>query len=466
MLSRRHPSGSTEAIPASHPRWVRVLAFLLPVLCVMGPYASILPGRSGFPYFYRIAFGVLLVVVVPLALRRSLWREKVPAAVTGLTCWWGLWMVLALIWSPNRHVGIVEVLASGLAALGAGVAFLLVRGSEHNLARLRGGWLLAWAVMMVIGLVEIVTGYHTTQVVGRQDWLFRMRTISATFANPNGLGIFCAFGFLLLGTTVLRGTLSRRCEVLAVIGLVVTCYVCLAAGGRAGQYSIVAVGVLLTLVGALHRWRSWVTWTLLVLALLTPVLGTYTNIGALRPPLAEAAFRNNPDTYKNPENRLDDPGASFDAEQGEILAANRRADGARVRYMKMGCGYVKTAPVVGHGAGATATLLKHDPHRNGLPIIPLHNSLLQITVNYGLVASLPIAGVNLYLVWVLVRGIRRATWPDVLERVEGLATLGIVAVASIGLSSIFNEPVFVAMLAFAAACAWVVSRRRRAAVAA
>lgn len=460
----------------------------VPVLAAAGPFASFIPGASGFPYFYRILWALLALMAIPLAITREVRSRLVARLFTLLLVWWAIWAPITLRWTPQQSVGRTEVLASVASLLGAWVVLIVTKGSSRSLRYLRLGFVVALVMNVLVVLWEFITGEHLPDVTGVQDWFFSLYLVSGTFANPNGLS-----NFLLVCVAVLTAQLVREVSVprprravadayeddqpLArtddgawtrtsfprhtsrgapwrVWGLVTllafAVYMIMLTGSRAGMI----VSTLLFLGGAL--WclagspRRAVSVALVALAVAGPAL-SLTPLDRVRPPTAIAKTEG-----KEPLS-----GGYVDTLTREELRADYAAsDRMRLDLTRSGLRSMADAPLSGNGAGSSMTKLEQDEeygpelepkHRR---IINLHNTFLEIGVNYGLIGLLPvILFLGAVLTLVLHPGRLRRLWPDP-NLFEALGVLLAVAVTSVIASSAVGEPTFWLFIAYAGAVAW------------
>lgn len=460
---------------------------LFPLLAVAGPFASLRPGSTGFPYFYRILFVAALVVAVPMLLIR-LRRRTFPllfGAVLGL---WLVWTSVSLLWTPDRSAGLREILAGASALLGAFVMLVLSAGTARSLRYLRWGWMLAFGVTVLVVVWEIFTWRHLGEVTGAVEWwVFSAYTVAGLDTNPNGLSNFVNAAAAVMGAQLIREVRPRRQARAAVdaleydgmppqdppsgapqavagrwargsrwriaallLGLVVAGYLSLLTNSRSGVLVMATLCVLAAAFTLPTRRYVVVPVALVALAagllVLEPV-----ELDTLRvQPTTQPA-----DVEARPNSHVHE---SMTAE--EVAADAAAADRLRVELMASGLRQVEQRPLQGFGAGAALARLEQDPQYQpnadvkNRRILPLHNTFLEMAVNYGVPFVLLILALPLVVAGAVLRP--RALlryWPDPLV-FECLGMLLAFLVMSVITSSSIGTPVFWLMLAYAAALAW------------
>lgn len=422
---------------------LRIVPWLLPSLAVLGPYASFVPGSAGFPYFYRL----VMLVTVPLAVvvwltNEKLRRDNLTRIFTALTFLWPFWTLLSVSWSPAGAAGLRQSFASSIALLAAWAAFVIAVATPGGLARFQRGWLGALVLLIAISVIEVLTGKHLLSEVAGIRWTFRKDQISATAANPNGLAMMVLALLAILLAYVLVAKLNRTILICAV-GALFSAYVVLATDSRFGLLGICFLLAGSTVLFIIRR-AGWVKVITVVLVLAATLAGNALGVGQIRGSHASAVISSNPDTTRNPENRVRTP--------AEVQAADGRSERIRVQLTKAGIRYFVQSPIIGHGAGAVPKLIDEDPKVGQLPRYPLHNSLLQIGVEFGLILLVPTL---LFLGLVTVRLFRSGGRRRIVGRAEGLAVLGAVGLASVTLSIMYTEPTYWLLLGYVASIAYV-----------
>ncbi len=479
--------GPARALLARYPLARKALV-AVPALAAAGPFASISPGASGFPYLYRVLWVLLALVAIPLAFTKEVRTRLIPRLFTLLVVWWVIWTPITLQWSPTPRVGRTEILASVASLLGAWVVLIVTKGSSRSLRYLRAGFVAAFVMTLLVVLWEFVTGEHLPAITGVQEWFFSLYLVSGTFTNPNGLS-----NFLLVCVAVLvaqlarevsvphprraladayeldqpltpaddgaatasafprhtsRGARWRVCGLVALLAFAV--YILMLTGSRAGMM----VSTLLFLLGA--AWclaaspRRVVALALIGLAVAGPAL-SFTSLDRLRPPTALAKTQGEEPLSGHHVDTLT---------RQEMEADYAAADRMRLDLTKSGARSLADAPLIGNGAGSSMTKLEQDEEYGpGLDpkdrrIINLHNSFLEMGVNYGLIGLLPVILVNGgVLAFVLHPGRLARLWPDP-NVLEALGVLLAVAVTSVIASSAVGDPTFWLFIAYAGAVAW------------
>lgn len=452
---------------------------VFPLLAVAGPFASLRPGSAGFPYFYRILFVLGLSVAVPMFLTQ-LRRRTFPLLFTILLGAWVAWASVSLLWTPDRGGGQREVLAGASALLGAWVVLMLSAGRTRSLRYLRWGWLLAFAVTVLVVIWEIFSWRHLGELTGAVEyWYFSAYTIAGLDTNPNGLSNFVNAMVAVLGAQLIREVRPRRQAraeidaleydgtpperptgrwvrgsrwriVAVLVGLAVAGYLSLLTNSRSGV--LIMAGLCVLAAVFLLPTRRYVAVPVALLALvavLLPLESVELDLLRVQPTTQPADVGARPTSHVH---------ESMTAEQAAADAA--AADQLRVELSRSGLRQVQERPLQGFGAGAAMTRLRDDPqyqpdadvaHRR---VLPLHNTFLEMAVNYGvpfvlLVLAVPIAAAAAVL---RIRPLRRY-WPDPLVY-ECLGMLLAFLVMSVITSSSIGTPVFWLMLAYAVALAW------------
>lgn len=460
----------------------------VPALAAAGPFASLSPGASGFPYFYRILWALLAIVAIPLALTREVRGRLIPRLFTLLVVWWVIWAPITLRWTLNQNVGRTEVLASIASLIGAWVVLIVTKGASRSLRYLRVGFVAAFLVNLSVVLWEFFTGDHLLSITGVQDWYFSLFLVSGTFANPNGLSNFLIVCVAVFTAQLIRevsvpragravadayendqpitrtdddrmavsafprhSSRGARWRVWGLVALLAfAVYMIMLTGSRAGM----AASTLLFLAGAL--WcvaaspRRAAALSLIALAIAGPAL-SLTSLDRVRPPAAIAKTEG-----REPLSGSFDDTASREQLQADYAASDRM----RLDLTRSGIRSMADAPVTGNGAGSAMTKLEGDEdYGPGLApkdrrIINLHNTFLEIGVNYGLIGLLPVV---LFLGGVLALllhpGRLRRLWPDP-NLFEGLGVLLAVAVTSVIASTVVGDPTFWLIIAYGGVVAW------------
>ncbi len=478
--------GPVRTLLARYPM-ARAALVAVPALAAAGPFASISPGASGFPYLYRILWALMALVAIPLAFTRPVRTRLIPRLFTLLVVWWVIWTPLTLLWSPTPGVGRTEILAAVASLLGAWVVLIVTEGSSRSLRYLRAGFVAALVMTLLVVAWEFVTGEHLPAITGVQEWFFSLYLVSGTFANPNGLSNFLVAAVAVLTPQLVREvSLPRPRRAVAdayendqplartddgitasafprhttrgaswrVWGLVAllasAVYMIMLTGSRAG----VLASTLLFLGGAV--WclagspRRVVAVALIGLAAAGPAL-SLTSLDTLRPASALAKTQGEEPLSGHHVDTLT---------RQEMQADYAAADQMRLELTKSGARSLGDAPLIGNGAGSSITKLEQDPEYGaGLDpkdrrIINLHNSFLEVGVNYGLIGLFPvILFCGAVLALVLHPGRLRRLWPDP-NVLEALGVLFAVAVTSLIASSAVGDPTFWLFIAYAGAVAW------------
>ncbi|WP_168581216.1 O-antigen ligase family protein [Gephyromycinifex aptenodytis] len=389
---------------------------------------------------------VMVGLALPaLWLTRSCWRRGAPLALAMAA---GLIIACipnALVRAPDPGAGRGEALGltAGLAVALSVVAVSglpLRRACRPRLAALRLGWFLALLLSLLVAGVELATDRHLWVGPGL-GWADQSRTIIAgAFRNPNDFAI--ALSAMISGT--LAWAASRRCagSLRVVVGAA------LAAGVLAVLLTESRSGLLtLLVILGLHAWGWWRRRTAQrpdggpVLSrrsvAAAGVLLGLTAIGLCTlPTLARY----------NPLVRLVRAAAD---------PSTARSDGLRVGLLRAGWRYFTASDGFGTGADSFEPLLQADPRWNFGIITWLHNSFLELLLQYGVIPAAALAaviGVILVTVWRYPGGPEHD-----LARIEALSAL--VAFLALGCASatVLTTPVWWLILGQATCSAWWLS---------
>lgn len=475
----QEPSGTLDRVVRRFYPLAQKSLVVMPLLAFAGPFASVRPGSAGFPYAYRILFVLLLVVAVPLFLTR-LRRRVFPWAGTLLLLGWVGWTSLSLLWTPDRGAGVREIFAGSSALLGAWVTLILSRGSARSLRYLRWGWMLALGVTVLVVVFEIVSWRHLGELTGAVEyWVFSAYTVAGLDTNPNGLSNFVNAAVAVLCAQLIREVRPRRAARAAIdtveydgpppdrargrwergswwrigallLALVVAAYLSLLTNSRSGVLVVLVLCVGAAVFCLPSRTHRLVPVALVAIAVAVLPL-EQVELDSLRVQPTEQPA----DVKNRPTSRAHESMTA--AQQAADLAA---ADSLRRDLLSSGLRQVEQRPLQGFGAGAALTRLEQDPqYQPGADaktrrILPLHNTFLEMAVNYGIPFVLLILAVPLLAAAAVLRP--RALlrhWPDPIV-FECLAMLLAFVVMSVITSSSIGTPIFWLMLAYAVALAW------------
>lgn len=435
--------------------WAQRALLAFPLLAVAGPFASVRPGASGFPYLYRVLWALCLLVAIPLFVT-EVRRRALPLAYSLMVLVYAVWAPITLAWSPAPQTGRTEVLAGVIAMAGSWVALVLTRGRSDSLRLLRRGWIVAFVASMVVVTWEFLTGRHLGEVTGTWDWVYSAYSVAGLDTNPNGLSNFCVAASGVMCAQLLRlagpraeGPVPRWRVAGLLAGLVAAGYTIYLTGSRAGIMSLIVILVGAALWCLPTRRRLAVPALLLILAAALPVVQD-TTLNQKRPPAVTQQ------ASAPPKSGHYQDGISEAQKEADVAGADK----LRKDLSLLGLRYLAQRPLQGHGAGAALTLVERDPdYEPGVPaknrhVLNLHNTYLEIGVNYGLIGLVPILAIPLWCLWIFLRprALRR-TWPD--PRVyEGLAILLALLITSIITSTSIGTPSFWLLAAYASALAW------------
>jgi len=177
------------------------LIFLIPVTAALGSY--LFPLKLGIVTLYGFRIMVFLVAILsPIFLIRIEWLKSIVSRLfITLGSLWISWGTLSILWAPDWHRAILDVLH---VIFGYAVVFSLLNlraYTSRGLLVLSKGWLGAFMVTMVVAIWEIISGRHLPSSFTEQTpYYAQLGVVASTFGNPNNYGAFLvlAFPFMLL----------------------------------------------------------------------------------------------------------------------------------------------------------------------------------------------------------------------------------------------------------------------------
>ncbi|GMA39958.1 O-antigen ligase family protein [Mobilicoccus caccae] len=403
-----------------------------------------------FPLIQLRAATLVILVVAAVALwsaRHTPWRRPAPLSLLCFAVLVAVWAPVALLRAPDPGDGRAEV--QGLVA-GVAVALTVValsRRSESGLRGMRVGWALGLGLSILVAGYELLTDDHLWIEPGL-SWADSHRTIVAgAFRNPND--------FAIALTAMISGTLAwaastrhgRRMRALLVVAVVLGAIAVMLTESRSGLLTLVVV-LGLHLWGFLRsRGRSRGSGPD------APVRRRPSRIvlavgAAVAVALAVAAFVVPALAAHNPVARMlataDQPGTA-------------RSDQLRLDLIRAALRYFRDSDGLGTGAASYEVLLAADPAPGVAVHTWLHNSFVELLLQYGVVVAAGLGVVLVVALLAVLRGSvrsRSAGRAGTLSRTETLAAL--VAFVAMGFASatVLTTPVWWLMLGQAVASVW------------
>lgn len=388
--------------------------------------------------------------------RPSLREAAVPLAMSVVVVVLAASSVLALHRAPDPLEGRTEVqgLLAGVAIAVAALA--LSRGSWRGLAALRRGWPLALLLAAGVAAVELLTGRHLWIPSGL-SWAETSRTIVAgAFRNPNDFAL--ALTAMISGTLVHAASLPRRGS----------------AALRGGLLALVVAGIVAV---ALTESRSGLLACTLVLAV--------HSAAALRRRLARThrhPARPRPAHVAQPRlpRRL---GAGLGLAVAAALAAaflvpalaarnpvlhmasaaaapgTARSDRLRLDLLRAALRYLHDSDGLGTGAASFEVLLARDPAPGVASRTWLHNTFLELLLQYGAPTALALAGLLVLVVGALLVPRRRGRRAH-LVRVETLGFLVPYVALGCASATVLTTPIWWLLLGqVVASASWLAQDR-------
>ncbi|GAB49611.1 O-antigen ligase family protein [Mobilicoccus pelagius] len=382
--------------------------------------------------------------------RAGLRGAAVPAAMLLFAATVACSAALALRRAPDPVEGRTEVqgLLAGVAIAVTTVA--LSRGSWRGLTALRRGWPLALFLAVLVAAVELLTGRHLWIPSGL-SWAETSRTIVAgAFRNPNDFAL--AVTAMISGTLSHAATLPRHrsrplraaLHALVVAGVVVVALT----ESRSGLLACVLVLTVHAAVG-LHRRRARVGGRSGGPPHPDPArrrhpraIGVGLTVAACA--VLAAAFLVPALAARNPVLHL----ATSAAEPGTA-----RSDRLRLDLLRAALRYLRDSDGLGTGAASFEVLLARDPAPGVASRTWLHDTFLELLLQYGAPAALALAALLLLVVAALVRPPRRGRRSR-LVRVEALGF--VVPYLGLGCASatVLTTPIWWLLFGETAAAAW------------
>lgn len=375
------------------------------------------------------------------AARHTPWRRPVPLALLALAGGTAVWTPVALLRAPDAGSGRAEVqgLLAGLAVALAALA--LSRARQRGLDAMRLGWMLALALSVVVATFELITDAHLW-IDPELAWAKNHRTIvSGAFRNPNDFAIALAAmisGTLSVFTTSRRSSVSpsstravasRRVALVLValgsVGVVLT-------QSRSGLLALLAVLAIHAVFGLrrpgrhLNRRVMWVAGgvgaVVVAASVLVPAL-------AARNPIVQAI------------RATGEPGTA-------------RSDALRVDLVRAALRYFEASDGLGTGAASFEVLLARDPAPGVATRTWLHNSFMEVLLQYGVVVTSLLAVVLLAVLVAALRPRRRPGREVAGARAEVFSSLAVFVLLGTASATVVTTPIWWLVLGQACASAW------------
>ena len=226
-----------------------VFAASLPALALLGPTLAAPAARSVF--FFRLAVGALLIIGIGrVALAPARLTLGPRGLRTPLLLWYG-WMVVTLLWAPDKLAGLDYLLT-------VGTMLVLTFATAACGARPQALKFILWslgivlAATLLIAAAELGTGWH---LPGSSALISGGQKATAWFVNTNDLATYLAvcWPFLLLGAMVTHRASLRVAAVLLLLG---SAAIILFTGSRTGLVTIGLETLVAGLVAFRLRWLS------------------------------------------------------------------------------------------------------------------------------------------------------------------------------------------------------------------
>lgn len=390
---------------------------------------------------------VTVSLVVLVRSRWRPWRGRLPLAFAGFWLVVFVWAVPAYLRAPDPAAARQELtglLTGGLLAL---AVFASIGGDPQRLRGARLGWTLGLALCVLTAVVEIVTGTHLW-VPADQAWAIQSRTVvSGPFHNPND--------FAVVLTAMISGTIAYRVDVtdgrrrlLLTALIVMGGIVVVLTESRGGLLALVAVLVM-------HAWRAWRTRAHVRHPGLPGAprrVWPWVATAALAAALAVSVF---PSPRTSPVARV---------VAGVTAEGTARSDHLRIDLVRAGLRYFEESDGLGTGAGSFEPLLAADPNPGVSTRTWLHNSFVEILLQYGLVVALLLGALVAAIAVAALQRPRgasseQAPGASALDRTEALCALLVFVALGLDANSALETHVWWVGLAYAAACAYTIHVR-------
>lgn len=303
------------------------------------------------------------------------------------TAWsFGLFILVMLAWVPlaytrspdptQARAELTGVITGVLLAAGTAAA---TRYTAGGLRSMRLGWVIGLVLALGTAVFEIATGRHV-HADESLSWTLDPTIVAGPFRNPNDFAAILAV--LVSGTIAYRaGVRSARARaglaVLAAFG-VVAVFLTQSRGGLIAIVLVLAIHAVRVLAdrrdaGRVPTPRSsrgprTVTWAIAGAALVA-VVAAFT---------VPALARHNP--IVTMITAAGQPGTA-------------RSDTLRLDLIRAGWRYFTGSDHLGTGAGSFEYLLAHDPNPGVSHIIWMHNTFLELLLQYGIVVAAALVAV-------------------------------------------------------------------------
>jgi teichuronic acid biosynthesis protein TuaE len=418
--------------------WLAVLA-----TAFVGSSVAAMPVGPVHIFPFRIA---LFAFVLFYAWR--LWKTQtlpefspIARSIVGALLVFLAYSTLSMTWAPGKFLALTHIFF-----MGSGVALVIVTAALVNTTRRL--WILAiglfavTAIVLLVALIEYLTRIHFSGSAANLYPLYRQRTPTGFFTNPNDLATVIV---LFTPVCLLYAMRSRRWRSMllgsgvAALGLG---FVFLTIGARANM-----VAALLGLGCAAVFLRDRRLWTFIGLTTALIVMLNFTLLDqnlinridlAVRGPAAK-------NTVLEPavQQRLDENRNVILSLQSLSSGESQSSREVRLLLIKNGLVFFRDSYFVGVGAGNSSWYLENKSPQpaidsDGTLKTNLHNWWIELLVNYGLAGFLAyvaaFAGIGLSLL-VLIRR-RGRNEKDSLLLVAALMGMGTFTISVVGPSSV------------------------------
>lgn len=324
---------------------------------------------------------------------RAPWRSGVRRGLLALWLVIGASLPLAYNRAPDPLEGRYEItglVCAGLLSLG-----FVATARSRGLERARLGWTLGLALCCAVAVAELVTNRHLW-VPDIYAWVASRTIVAGPFRNPNDFAI--AVSFMISGALGYRHALpvaarARRLAVAALVAL--ACVIVVLTESRGGLMALVAVLGIHAVTAlrtrragrhtATHRAASHRPGRSRLLVAGAAVAGVVALVAAFTVPALAA---------RNPLARV---AASLTAE------GTARSDHLRIDLVAAAWRYALRSDGLGTGAASFEPLLAADPAPGVSVRTWLHNSFVELFLQYGVLPSAALALLLLGLIVALAR---------------------------------------------------------------
>jgi len=313
------------------------------------------------------------------------------------------------------------------------ISLMLSGGSTHGMQSLRVGFVIAFLATSLVAVWEIYSGLHLSELFDHPT-LFVPRVLMSTFYNPNNYAFFLlsCLGPIMVGaissTTKKARTFHYAMAVFCTVLVIMT-------NSRAGAVGCAVIAILAVVwLGRISAERMLLQVASLVVVVVTSILVYWIlNPGADLMNLAGAAFSK---------------------------SSNSASDNLRWDLSTLGFKYFLGSAMLGTGAGSFVAVLSSDTNANVLMDTNAHNTFIELMSQYGVIFAIPFFALLISLViHGLHGGSMAASVAEIMTlRIQILFALVAVVLGGLAASSLFAEPTWWLLIAYASGLAWQLSR--------